>query len=142
MGKFKQIIKREERKRNKKRFYEKTKNLSDNELAASFAKSNKSVLCSLEWKTLRNSVIDFYGCKCMKCKKVLEQRKFANVDHIKPRKYFPELTWEFSNLQVLCSKCNREKGNKNQNDYRDKFITSRGEELDLEKDSSLFYILL
>ena len=42
----------------------------------------------------------------------------ANVDHIKPRSKYPELSLVFDNLQVLCGACNKGKGNKYQTDYR------------------------
>lgn len=41
-----------------------------------------------------------------------------NVDHIKPRLHHPHLALEFSNLQVLCPRCNKAKGNKHETDYR------------------------
>jgi len=41
-----------------------------------------------------------------------------NVDHIKPRRDFPELALVESNLQVLCDACNHGKGNWDQTDWR------------------------
>ena len=41
-----------------------------------------------------------------------------NVDHIKPRKFFPELALDFDNLQILCGRCNKAKGNRHHTDYR------------------------
>jgi len=41
-----------------------------------------------------------------------------HVDHIKPRSLFPKLELVFDNMQVLCKKCNLDKGNKNDIDYR------------------------
>jgi 5-methylcytosine-specific restriction endonuclease McrA len=69
-------------------------------------------LDSPEWKSLRRKVIIRYGRKCMKCKTTPKDPKRTHVDHIKPRRYFPELALEFDNLQVLCCRCNRFKGNK------------------------------
>jgi len=40
------------------------------------------------------------------------------VDHIKPRSKFPELRWDFDNLQILCRKCNVLKWNYHSTDYR------------------------
>jgi len=41
-----------------------------------------------------------------------------NVDHIRPRRYYPELALELGNLQVLCAACNQGKGNKDATDWR------------------------
>jgi 5-methylcytosine-specific restriction endonuclease McrA len=41
-----------------------------------------------------------------------------HVDHIKPRKHYPHLALEHSNLQVLCEVCNHGKGNWDQTDWR------------------------
>ena len=75
-------------------------------------------LFSLEWKALRKKVLDFYGTRCMKCGRTPKNPSKVNVDHIKPRKLFPDLALVFDNLQVLCARCNKHKGNKNCNDYR------------------------
>lgn len=41
-----------------------------------------------------------------------------NVDHIKPRRFFPELALDETNTQVLCEDCNHGKGNWDQTDWR------------------------
>ena len=41
-----------------------------------------------------------------------------HVDHIKPRSKFPTLSFEFSNLQILCEDCNLGKMNMDQTDWR------------------------
>lgn len=89
-----------------------------NEIAKRLRKSGNSLLESLEWKAMRRRVIDTYGRQCMRCKSTPKNPKHTNVDHIKPRKTHPELSLEFSNLQVLCCRCNKLKGNKHGTDYR------------------------
>lgn len=91
---------------------------SNAEVAAEIRCTRDPFLKSFEWKRLRKSVIETYGAKCMKCAYVPKDLRKINVDHIKPRKYFPELALDFDNLQVLCTRCNKEKGNKHQTDYR------------------------
>jgi len=93
--------------------------MTDCEVAI-LTKTSNSALYSKEWKELRKNVLSVYGYKCMKCGVCASNTIKINVDHIKPRKFYPELTFEFTNLQVLCSKCNKIKGNKNCNDYRPK----------------------
>lgn len=66
------------------------------------------------WKYLRARAIRIYGKKCRKC--ALETQ-FVHVDHIKPRSLYPELQWNFNNLQVLCKRCNLEKSNLHDTNY-------------------------
>jgi hypothetical protein len=61
-----------------------------------------------EWKALRRIVIRKYGRNCASCNIYCKGRNL-HVDHIKPRKYFPELSLDFNNLQVLCKACNERK---------------------------------
>lgn len=71
-----------------------------------------------EWRRLRMEVLKKYGAKCMCCNATREHGLRMHVDHIKPRKYFPELALTFSNLQVLCEICNHGKGNWDETDWR------------------------
>lgn len=91
-----------------------------NEIASNLRVANRSFTASMEWKTLAERVLAAYGWKCMCCGRVPHKRRHVNVDHIKPRKTHPELALEFDNLQVLCGRCNRRKGNKHATDYRPK----------------------
>jgi len=70
---------------------------------------------SPEWRKLRETVLNVYGRKCMKCG---ESEGSLHVDHIKPRSRYPELQLVFENMQVLCQKCNCSKGNRMIFDYR------------------------
>lgn len=69
---------------------------------------------SWEWKKARFEILKRYGAKCMLCGS--EHR--IVVDHIKPRRFFPELSLELSNLQVLCNECNQGKSNDDYTDFR------------------------
>ena len=71
-----------------------------------------SFLRSPEWRLLRKLAIARYGSTCVKCGRVGSKESPINIDHIKPRKYFPELALDINNLQPLCSPCNKRKGNK------------------------------
>lgn len=70
-----------------------------------------------EWQLLRRKALRVYGCSCMKCKITNTE---MHVDHIKPRSKYPELELDFNNLQVLCRRCNKEKADLNEIDYRPK----------------------
>lgn len=63
---------------------------------------------SYEWLQLRVRVLREYGRSCMLCHKASGP---MHVDHIKPKRLYPHLALEFSNMQVLCPDCNKGKGN-------------------------------
>lgn len=68
------------------------------------------------WIILRKEVLNKYGEVCMKC----GSTKRLEVDHIKPRSYYPELELDINNLQVLCKSCNCSKSNRKIFDLRPK----------------------
>jgi len=75
-------------------------------------------LTTYEWRKLRMEALKKYGPKCMCCGATPATGAVMNVDHIKPRKLFPELALELTNLQILCHECNHGKGNWDQSDWR------------------------
>ena len=76
-------------------------------------------LQSYEWRRLRMLVIKERGARCECCGASPKDGKTViNVDHIKPRRFFPQLALDKSNLQVLCGACNHGKGNWDQTDWR------------------------
>ena len=89
---------------------------SDAEVAEMLFTGSSGFLQSPEWKALRDRAIAHYGGKCMCCGAV--PKRGINVDHIKPRLYRPDLALSFDNLQILCGRCNKAKGNKRETDYR------------------------
>lgn len=80
---------------------------------------NKKFYSSLAWINLRARVLEKYDCSCMMCGRSPKLHGVVlHVDHIKPRRKYPELALDFNNLQLLCADCNRGKGNKYETDYR------------------------
>jgi len=67
---------------------------------------------SPQWRELRKKAIAKYGSTCVKCGRVGCKKYPINIDHILPRKYYPELALDINNLQPLCGTCNKRKGNK------------------------------
>lgn len=55
--------------------------------------------------------LNLYGLTCQCYGASVKHGATLNVDHIKPRKFFPHLALDINNLQVLCSDCNHGKGN-------------------------------
>jgi len=97
--------------------------------------SNVDFYSSREWRELRYRVLRKYDAKCMLCG-YDGQSKHIHVDHIKPRSKFPELSLEFSNMQILCRDCNLGKSNKFSDDFRSKEdnSTKSNNEEDLDKE--------
>lgn len=91
---------------------------SANEIAAMIRPTKDTFLQSTAWKEMRKKVIEKYGAKCLCCGFIPKIPEKINIDHIKPRRYFPELSLDMENLQPLCHRCNKDKGNKHQTDYR------------------------
>jgi len=70
------------------------------------------------WRKLRMEALKLYGRKCLCCGRTPESGGILHVDHIKPRRFFPELALDIKNLQILCEECNHGKGNWDQTDWR------------------------
>ncbi len=80
--------------------------------------NSKEFLESYEWRKLRMRVLQAYGARCQCCGRSSVDDVVIHVDHIKPRRKYPELALEFNNLQVLCHECNHGKGNWDETDWR------------------------
>lgn len=79
---------------------------------------SKDFLQSKSWQRLRIQAFKKYGNKCQCCGATPESGAKLCVDHIKPRRLFPELALELDNLQILCYECNSGKGNWDMTDFR------------------------
>lgn len=88
-----------------------------------FIKS-KEFLQTYEWRKVRMMVLKRDGASCSCCGATPATGAVMNVDHIKSRKFFPELALDPDNLQVLCNECNHGKGNWDSTDWR---LTNAGE---------------
>ena len=75
-------------------------------------------LHSFEWKSVRMMALKKHGAVCQCCGASPMTGAVMNVDHIKPRKIFPQLALDVENLQILCSDCNHGKGNWDMTDWR------------------------
>ena len=81
-------------------------------------------LASYEWRRVRMQALKKHGARCQCCGATPADGVKMNVDHIKPRKLFPELALSLSNLQVLCEVCNHGKGNWDMTDWRQNLTPS------------------
>jgi 5-methylcytosine-specific restriction endonuclease McrA len=78
-------------------------------------------LKSFEWRKVRMAALANNEAVCECCGARAKDEVVLNVDHIKPRKYFPHLALTLENLQVLCADCNAGKGNDYQINWREHF---------------------
>lgn len=103
---------RAERKRRKQ------KRRKEKKIKRVAAQAQDEFLASYAWRKLRYSVLVAYGARCMACGRTPKDGVKMHVDHIKPRRLYPELALVRSNLQILCEECNHGKGNWDQTDWR------------------------
>ena len=80
--------------------------------------ASKAFLESYAWRKLRMEALKLHGTRCQCCGASPRDGAVMHVDHIKPRRKFPELALEISNCQVLCHECNHGKGNWDTTDWR------------------------
>lgn len=89
-----------------------------NQIAESLQANSRAFLSSYEWRRVRMEALKKYGAKCQCCGATPTTGAVMNVDHIKPRKIYPELALCLDNLQILCGACNHGKGNWDMTDWR------------------------
>lgn len=79
----------------------------------------RKILDSKQWKELRPEILKRDNYECQRCliKYGIHNHDNLQIDHIKPRIYYPELAYEPTNLITLCSKCNQKKGSKSELDF-------------------------
>lgn len=80
--------------------------------------ASDAFLSTFEWKALRMMALKKYSPVCQCCGASTKTGAVMHVDHIKPRKIFPQLALDVENLQVLCGDCNAGKGNWDMTDWR------------------------
>ena len=71
-----------------------------------------------KWQKARYFALKDSNGSCCLCGRTVKDGVKLHVDHIKPRSLYPELTYELSNLQVLCCDCNIGKSNLDDTDWR------------------------
>ena len=73
---------------------------------------------SAEWARLRYDFLRDHEALCQCCGRGPANGRKINVDHIHPRRSHPQFALAYANLQVLCSICNKGKGNRDRTDWR------------------------
>ena len=82
-------------------------------------KPGESFYESPAWRMVRFEALKASNGSCCMCgRNPIDNGVKLHVDHIKPRSYFPELSLDINNLQVLCADCNIGKSNRDDTDWR------------------------
>lgn len=69
------------------------------------ARHSKRVTSTRRWQVLRHQILERDEWKCRCC----GERKRLEIDHIKPVRTHPELSFTPRNLQALCGPCHTRK---------------------------------
>lgn len=93
-------------------------NIVKAKIKTSIDPASAAFLQTYEWRKLRINALMVNGRKCQCCGNTPKNGAILHVDHIKPRKRYPELALDIDNLQILCSECNHGKGNWCETDFR------------------------
>lgn len=72
---------------------------------------------SQRWLRVRYQALVRDGGRCRCCGATAASGAVMHVDHIKPWSKHPDLAFELSNLQVLCSECNLGKSNVDETEW-------------------------
>jgi len=70
-----------------------------------YKRHGASIYKTGQWKRLRFMAKRRDGFKCVQC----GARRDLEVDHVKPIRSHPELTFDLGNLQTLCTACHSRK---------------------------------
>lgn len=76
-----------------------------NRKRSEWAAHSKRVTKTMRWKALRKLALERDGYRCVKC----GERRRLEVDHIKPVRTHPELSFVLSNLQTMCGRHHAQK---------------------------------
>lgn len=96
----------------------------DNKFTKEFIASSE-FLKTMQWAKLRMKVLVESEGKCECCGSTAQDGVKICVDHVKPRKFFPELALTQGNLQVLCDLCNLGKGNNFSTNWKTRTFVKR-----------------
>nr|WP_273544861.1 HNH endonuclease signature motif containing protein [Heliomarina baculiformis] len=69
------------------------------------ARHSRKVTSTKRWQVLRHEILERDEWKCRRC----GERRRLEVDHIKPVRTHPELSFDPRNLQTLCGPCHARK---------------------------------
>lgn len=75
-----------------------------------------------KWLILKRFAMNLFGERCMSCglsQGFSKGNDEIQVDHVLPQSKYPDLAYDLDNLQILCKKCNHEKRDFTEADYRD-----------------------
>ena len=69
---------------------------------------NSFTRSSLKQKTLEQLNLMFKGC-CAYCEGYYRDTSFSHIDHFKPKSIYPNLMFDYNNMNLSCTICNQSK---------------------------------
>ncbi len=63
-------------------------------------------------KALKNELLKMSGDCCCYCESYVSATGYGDIEHQRPKRTFPELTFQWENLHYSCHLCNNQKGKK------------------------------
>lgn len=66
---------------------------------------------------VRKALVDMYRSCCCYCEGLLGTQSYGQIEHLRPKSIFPELTYEWENLHWSCEICNGKKNDQWDNDF-------------------------
>lgn len=90
-------------------------------------------------KGVRRTLSEMYDDLCCFCESELGVTDYSHIEHLKPKRSkngipvrpFPELTYDWNNLNLVCGICNTSKGTKY--DYENPILDPTDNDTDIEK---------
>lgn len=73
------------------------------------ARFDRNFYNSIDWLKIRAKVLKRDNYQCVKCGVSVREKRKSRVDHIQPRRDRPDLSFDMSNLQTLCIRCDNHK---------------------------------
>lgn len=98
----------------------------------------KDISLSDEWTRFKTSKLgkqtleslkNMYLDCCMYCEGVTGATSYPQIEHFRPKSIYPELSFEYNNLHLVCQKCNSSKGDKFDERYIDPTVVDPREHI-------------
>lgn len=87
------------------------------EIKGEYSKVDSNYKIKYKQIDVQKALKAMYGSVCCYCEGEINLTGYAEIEHYKPKSLFPELCFEWSNLHQICTKCNKKKNNKWDNEF-------------------------
>lgn len=87
------------------------------EIKGQYSKVDSGYKSRYKQEDVRKALKDMYGSLCCYCEGEIDLTGYAEIEHYKPKSLFPDLCFQWSNLHQICTKCNKKKNAKWDNEF-------------------------